>query len=106
MGSNMARNLQAKGCELVVYDIWPDNPSVKELAGNGAVVASSIEEMCSHDLEAVLSMVIAPKDVLELYCGEAGVLRHLGEKNKPLLLDCSTIDPKTTLVVAKAAEAA
>jgi len=101
MGSNMARNLHAKGCDMVLYDINPENPFVKELAAKGATVAASLEELCSHDLSAVLSMVIAPKDVRELYCGKDGLLRHL--KTRPLLMDCSTIDPKTAGEVAQAA---
>eukprot|EP00927_Polykrikos_kofoidii_P010832 TRINITY_DN14576_c0_g1_i1.p1 TRINITY_DN14576_c0_g1~~TRINITY_DN14576_c0_g1_i1.p1 ORF type:complete len:393 (-),score=72.54 TRINITY_DN14576_c0_g1_i1:108-1202(-) len=104
MGSNMARNLQKKGCDLVLYDVNPENPFVKELASEGATVARSVEEMCSYPLSAVLSMVIAPKDVYDLYCGPSGVLRHL--TTKPILMDCSTIDPKTAGAVAKEAAAA
>eukprot|EP00927_Polykrikos_kofoidii_P008612 TRINITY_DN1358_c0_g1_i1.p1 TRINITY_DN1358_c0_g1~~TRINITY_DN1358_c0_g1_i1.p1 ORF type:complete len:365 (-),score=67.08 TRINITY_DN1358_c0_g1_i1:34-1128(-) len=104
MGSNMARNLQKKGCDLVLYDVNPENPFVKELASQGATVARSVEEMCSYPLSAVLSMVIAPKDVYSLYCGPSGVLRHL--TSKPLLMDCSTIDPETAGVVSKEAAAA
>merc|ERR1719440_1885941 len=104
MGSNMARNLQKKGCGLVLFDVNPQNPYVKELASDGAVVANSIKDMCSHDLSAVISMVIAPKDVRELYTGSDGVLKHL--TTSPLLMDCSTIDPQTAGDVARIADEA
>lgn len=105
MGSQMARNLQEKGCDLVLYDKWPDNPNIKNLVAKGAKSFTSVEEMCQENITAVVSMVIAPADVRNLYCSpETGFLKHL--KTKPLMLDCSTIDPQTAKEVAEQVAAA
>jgi 6-phosphogluconate dehydrogenase len=53
MGANMARRLMRDGHEIVAYDVNPD--AVSELAGEGAVAASALE-----DLAAKLS---APRSV-------------------------------------------
>lgn len=45
MGANMVRRLMRDGHECVVYDVNPD--SVKELAGEGAIGADSIEDLCN-----------------------------------------------------------
>lgn len=45
MGANMVRRLMHDGHECVVFDVNQD--VVKELAGEGAVGASSIEDLCS-----------------------------------------------------------
>jgi 6-phosphogluconate dehydrogenase len=45
MGANMVRRLMRDGHDCVVFDVNPD--AVKELAGEGATGASSIEDLCS-----------------------------------------------------------
>jgi 6-phosphogluconate dehydrogenase len=45
MGANMARRLMRDGHTIVAYDVNPD--SVKELEGEGAVGAASLEEMAA-----------------------------------------------------------
>jgi 6-phosphogluconate dehydrogenase len=45
MGANMVRRLMRDGHDCVVFDVNPD--TVKELAGEGATGADSIEDLCS-----------------------------------------------------------
>src|SRR6266700_1384453 len=45
MGANIVRRLMRDGHECVVYDVNPD--AVTELAGEGAVGATSLEELAS-----------------------------------------------------------
>ena len=45
MGANMVRRLMRDGHECVVFDVNED--AVKELAGEGAIGASSIEDLCN-----------------------------------------------------------
>ena len=46
MGANLVRRLMRDGHDCVVYDINPD--AIKELAGEGAEGAASLEEMASR----------------------------------------------------------
>lgn len=96
MGGGMARNLLRKGYKVVVYDI--DREKVESFIR----VASSYKELidCS---DIVVTSLPTPEIVREVYLGKDGIIENAREGQ--VLIDTSTIDPKTSRTVEKAADA-
>ena len=98
MGHPMARNVLRKGFPLTVYN--RTRSKAAGLEGEGATVAPSIAALASS-VEVVCTCVTGPRDVVEVYLGEGGVLS--GAREGTLLIDMSTIDPQTQQTVSRAA---
>lgn len=97
MGQHMAGYVQKGGHPLVLYDTNPE--SYKKF--QNAEIASSPAELASK-VDRVITMIPTPKDVLQVYLGEGGVVS--GAKKGTLLVDSSTIDPGTAKQVEAAAK--
>jgi 6-phosphogluconate dehydrogenase len=78
MGSNLVRRLLPAGHECVVYDVNPD--TVKELAGEGATGAGSLQELVAalEQPRAVWVMVPAGQ-ITEQTVSELGELLEAGD---------------------------
>ena len=100
MGAPMALNLLKAGYPLSVFDLVPS--ALKTLADAGAVTAVSAAEAV-RDADVVVSMLPASAHVHKLYLGEGGLLA--AAKPGALLIDSSTIAPRTAREVAEAATA-
>jgi 3-hydroxyisobutyrate dehydrogenase len=98
MGQPMARNILLKGFPLTVYN--RTRSKAADLEAEGATVAPSIAALASR-VEVVCTCVTGPRDVVEVYLGEGGVLS--GAREGTLLIDMSTIDPQTQQTVSRAA---
>ncbi len=98
MGKNISRNLLKAGYPLTVYDINPD--AVKELVAAGASAGSSPSEVAKQ-AEVVFTALPYPADVNRVICGDGGVLE--GAKAGTVIIDMSTVDPKTTRELAETA---
>lgn len=98
MGRPMASNLCKAGFELVVHDINPEPVAV--LTDLGAAAAGSIAEM-AETCETVITMLPSSIEVEALALGPGGILGS----GRPglLLMDMSTVEPKTTDLLAEAA---
>jgi 2-hydroxy-3-oxopropionate reductase len=97
MGKPMAKNLIRAGYRLVVYS---GSGAVDELKGEGAEGAEgyqAIAEQCG----VVITCLPADPQVEEVYKGQNGLLAGAGEGT--LLIDMSTISPRVTKDIAKAA---
>lgn len=95
MGAPMAANLLQTGYRPTVYDILPE--AVEKLADQGARPASTVAEAVA-EADVVVTMLPASEHVRDLYLGEGQLLRHA--RQGALLIDCSTIAPKTAIYVA------
>ncbi|HEX2516093.1 MAG TPA: NAD(P)-dependent oxidoreductase [Chloroflexota bacterium] len=98
MGQPMARNVLRKGFPLTVYN--RTRSKTAGLEAEGATVAPSIAALAAG-VEVVCTCVTGPRDVVEVYLGESGVLS--GAREGTLLIDMSTIDPQTQQTVSRAA---
>lgn len=100
MGRPMASNLRKQGYELVVHDINPE--AVKALvalgarAGNGAAGVAEASDI-------VFTMLPSSVEVEATVLGPDGILAH-GRKGQ-LIVDMSTVEPRSTDLIAEAAAA-
>jgi len=97
MGGPMAANLVRKGHDLIVFDVLPDK--IAELTALGATGASSVREV-AEKAELILTMLPDSPEVEEALLGPDGVIVH-GRPDQ-LVMDMSTIAPKTTDRMLKA----
>lgn len=91
MGRPMASNLCRKGFRVIAYDVNP--AAVAELAALQARPAETVREVAAA-ATAIVTMLPDPKTVETVVLGENGVLSHAAPGS--LIMDMSTIDPKTT----------
>lgn len=89
MGKSMARNLMKAGYELHIYA--RNKAKVEDLIREGAVFYDSVAE-CVKAVDAVITIVGYPKDVEEVYFGEAGILENA--KTGAYVIDMTTSSPK------------
>ena len=99
MGAAMARNLMKAGHSLYVYTRTAKKAD--SLVAEGAIWCPSVAA-CAQDRDAVITMVGYPKDVEEVYFGEAGILEHA--KQGAYIIDMTTTDPLLSVRISKAAQ--
>ena len=100
MGLPMALNLIKAGHQVHGFDLVQAQLDAFKAAGG--VSAHSATE-AAKDAEVIISMLPASRHVEALYLGDSGLLATANPK--ALLIDCSTISPKVSQVVAAAAKA-
>ncbi len=96
MGGPMAKNLVKKGFPLTVFDIVAER--MEPLKAAGAEVASSCKEV-AEKCPVVITILPASIHVREAVLGKRGVAE--GIQRGSVLIDMSTIDPLTTMDIAK-----
>jgi 3-hydroxyisobutyrate dehydrogenase-like beta-hydroxyacid dehydrogenase len=96
MGRRMAKNLIQAGYEVVVYNRSPQ--PVAELVREGAVAASSPEELARSCRTVVLALLDS-KAVEAVVLGKKGLVHGLAKGG--IVIDTSTIDPGTAISVAE-----
>ncbi|XP_022927541.1 probable 3-hydroxyisobutyrate dehydrogenase, mitochondrial isoform X1 [Cucurbita moschata] len=93
MGSRMANNLIKAGYKMVVHDI---NRNTMEKYSDMGVATKETPFEVAEASDVVITMLPSPSHVLEVYNGSHGLL-HGGYHLRPwLLIDSSTIDPRTS----------
>ncbi len=100
MGRPMASNLQRKGFSLIVYDIAAD--AVDALVALGASAASDAAQVAAQ-CEVIFTMLPASADVEATVLGAHGLLAH--SRPDSVIVDMSTIDPRSTDRMAEQARA-
>jgi len=100
MGRPMASNMCRKGFHLTVYDVNAD--AVAELASLQARPAASVAEVAKES-DVIITMLPNSAIVGHVVSGPGGVLENA--KSGALILDMSTVDPETTLRLAREAAA-
>ena len=98
MGMPMSRNLLRSAFPLVVYN--RSRGKVEELAGEGAVPASSPAEV-TQGCDIVLACLPDVATVQEVFLGEGGVVS--ASRQGQVLVDHSTIGPSNSKQIAEAA---
>jgi 2-hydroxy-3-oxopropionate reductase len=95
MGAPMARNLMKAGYELVVHN--RSRAIVDELAGEGAVPASSPREV-AEQVDWVFTNLPDSPDVEQVVLGPGGIIE--GAREGTIYVDNSTIKPATAREIA------
>jgi 3-hydroxyisobutyrate dehydrogenase len=102
MGGPMAANLVKAGHQVTGFDLNP--AALGALASAGGKTATSAREAIAG-ASIVITMLPAGEHVREVYLHQGGVI-DLVKGDRPLLIDCSTIDVDSARAVSAAAEAA
>lgn len=92
MGEAMARNLMKQGYQLAVYTRTP--AKAQALVAQGAQWCDSVAQ-CAQGRDAVITMVGYPRDVEEVYFGDAGILQNATPGC--YLIDMTTTSPKLSV---------
>jgi 4-hydroxybutyrate dehydrogenase / sulfolactaldehyde 3-reductase len=98
MGRGMATNLRRKGFELLVYDINPEPMLALERVG--ARRANGVAGV-TQGADVVFTMLPASPEVELTVLGPDGILANA--RPKQIVVDMSTVEPKTTDLIASAA---
>lgn len=99
MGGPMAGHLMDRGYELCVYNRTAEK--TKPLTDRGARLASSVAD-CVKDADAVITIIGYPKDVEEVWLGNAGVIESA--KAGAVLIDMTTSAPALAVRLYEAAK--
>ena len=97
MGAPMARNILAKGHQVIVCDVVP--AAVAGLVAAGATPAATPREVAAR-AEYIITMLPDSPDVERVALGQDGVVA--GIRPGSVYIDMSTIDPATTRRVGAA----
>ena len=99
MGNPMADQLVKAGKQVKVYDVSPEViQKAKEAKLN---VVDTLDEVLK-DANFVISMLPEGKHVKSLYLGDKGIIDKISKD--ALIIDCSTIDIETSLLLGKEAK--
>ena len=98
MGRPMASNLRKNGFELAVHDVDP--AGVRQLAKLGATAAASAAEVARQS-DIVFTMLPGSSEVEATVLGKDGLIAN--GRAGLLIVDMSTVDPRTTDRLAQAA---
>src|SRR4030042_2254285 len=96
MGGPMAKNLVKKGFSLTVFDIVAER--MEPLKAAGAEAAASCKEV-AEKCPVIITILPASIHVREAVLGKRGVAE--GIQRGSVLIDMSTIEPLTTMDIAK-----
>ena len=102
MGAPMAANLVKAGHTVTGYDLSP--VALDALAKAGGAIAPSTADAVK-DADVVITMLPAGEHVREVFLNQGGVI-DIVRQQRPLLIDCSTIDVDSARAVTAEAEAA
>ena len=96
MGSRMSRRLLVSGFELTVWNRTSQKTSA--LVRSGAKLAQTPKE-ASTGADFIITMLADPSSVLETVLGPNGVIE--GISKGVTLIDCTTVDTQTPLIIEK-----
>ena len=101
MGNPMAENLIKAGKKVRVYDVSKE--MIEKAKEKKFDIANDINDLLNGSVSTVITMLPAGKHSKEVYLGKDGIISKVSKDC--LLIDCSTIDIKTSIEIgAKAKE--
>ncbi len=103
MGGPMAVNLVKAGHRVTGYDL--NYAALAALAAAGGRTAANAAEAV-HGADVIITMLPAGEQVRDVWLHQGGLIEAAVAQDKPLLIDCSTIDVASARMVAEAAETA
>jgi 3-hydroxyisobutyrate dehydrogenase len=101
MGAPMAANLVKAGHVVTGYDLSPGPLAALSKAG-GKTAASAAD--AARGASVLITMLPAGEHVRDVYLHQGGLI-EVTAAERPLLIDCSTIDVESARIVTAAAEA-
>ncbi len=99
MGNPMAQNLVKAGKKVKVFDVSKkmiDKAKEKKLD-----VVENFDSLITNEVTTVITMLPEGKNSKEVYLGDKGLINKVSKNC--LLIDCSTIDIKTSIEIGKKA---
>jgi 3-hydroxyisobutyrate dehydrogenase len=102
MGAPMAANLVKAGHVVTGYDLSPAPLQALSKAG-GKIAASAAD--AARGASVIITMLPAGEHVRDVYLHQGGLI-EVTAPERPLLIDCSTIDVESARIVSAVAEAA
>ena len=99
MGNPMAQNLVKAGKKVKVFDVSKkmiDKAKKKKLD-----VVENFDSLITNEVTTVITMLPEGKNSKEVYLGDKGLINKVSKNC--LLIDCSTIDIKTSIEIGKKA---
>ena len=100
MGLPMAKNLIMAGKKVKVFDVSKDR--INEAKNENLEVAENIDNLIDQEISFVITMLPEGKNSEEVYLGENGIIKKVSKDC--LLIDCSTIDIKTSIKIGNKAK--
>ena len=100
MGNPMAENLIKAGKKICVFDVSKE--MIDKAKEKKFHIADSIEDLLSKSPKIVITMLPAGKHSREVYLGKNGIINQVSKDC--LLIDCSTIDIKTSIEIGTRAK--
>ncbi len=100
MGNPMSENLIKAGKKVRVFDISKE--MIAKAKEKKFDIANSIDDLLTASVSTVITMLPAGKHSREVYLGKDGIINKVSKNC--LLIDCSTIDIKTSLEIGKNAK--
>ena len=95
MGNPMAENLIKAGKKVRVYDV--SNKMIEKAKEKKFEIANNINDLFSNSPTTVITMLPEGKHSKEVYLGNDGIINKVSKDC--LLIDCSTIDIKTSIEI-------
>ena len=100
MGNPMVENLIKSGKKVRVYDV---SKKMQERAKEKKFdIANNINDLLKDNISTVITMLPAGKNSREVYLGKEGIINKVSKDC--LLIDCSTIDIKTSVEIGTKAK--
>ena len=100
MGNPMAENLIKSGKNVCVFDV--SKAMIEKAKEKKFDIADSIDDLLSNSPTTVITMLPEGKHSKEVYLGKNGIIKKVSKEC--LLIDCSTIDIKTSIEIGKEAK--
>ena len=100
MGNPMVENLIKAGKKVRVFDV--SKKMIEKAKEKKFEVANSIDDLLKDPVEVVFTMLPAGKHSKEVYLGKDGIINKVSKDC--LLIDCSTIDIKTSIEIGTKAK--
>ena len=99
MGNPMAENLVKAGKKVKVFDV--SKKMIEKAKEKNLDVVENLDDLITNELTTVITMLPEGKHSKEVYVGKNGIINKVS--NNCLLIDCSTIDIKTSIEIGKKA---
>ena len=99
MGSPMAENLVKAGKKVRAFDI--SKKIIEQAKKKNLDVVENLDELITNEVTTVITMLPEGKNSKEVYLGDNGIINKVSKNC--LLIDCSTIDIKTSIEIGKKA---
>jgi 3-hydroxyisobutyrate dehydrogenase len=94
MGSRMVKRLLDQGYQVQVFNRTKEKAQALEV--HGAISVESVSSL-SANCDVIFTCLSMPKDVLEVYLGEAGILKHGHEGT--ICIDLTTVGADTSKTI-------